>query len=206
MKSICFVAILALVPAYAQVVKPTPGALAPVGSTPPAAAVTTTAPAPAGPVAGTVPKSTSNVSPSAFRRIESDFDSNLKLADQKSPLNVLGLTRGLYLPGFGVVFTTEVELAQNSINPMFNRSISAEAKANLHDTKARHVELLRQQMGAMVANIAKNLTFLGPTDQVVVAVRLYYDSWENKSGLPDQIVMRADKHGAATGDIKVDVQ
>jgi len=206
MKSICFVAVLALVPGFAQVVKPTPGALAPVGSTPPPAAVSTAAPTAAAPTAGTLPKSASGIAPAAFRRIESDFDSDLKLADQKNPLTVLGLTRGLYVPGFGVVFTTEVELAQNGVNPMFTRTISAETKANLHEAKARHVQLLRQQMGAMVANIAKNLTFLTPTDQVVVAVRLYYDSWENKAGLPDQIVMRADKRGAASGDIKVDVQ
>jgi hypothetical protein len=206
MKSICFVALLALAPAFAQVVKPTPGALAPVGSTPPPAVVSTAAPAPASSAVGTIPRTASNVAPSAFRRIESDFDSNLKLADQKNPLNVLGLTRGLYLPGFGVVFTTEVELAMNNFNPMFNQHVAAEAKTSLHDNKVRHVELLRQQMGAMVTNIAKNLTFLGPTDQVVVAVRLYYASWEDKTGLPDQIIMRADKHGAATGDIKVDIQ
>jgi hypothetical protein len=205
MKSICFVALLALVPAYAQVVKPTPGALAPVGSTPSPAVPTTTAVAPAPENRGTVSHPV-GAAPSAFRRVESDFDSNLKLADPKSPLNVLGLTRGLYLPGFGVVFTTEVELAMNNFNPMFNQHVGAEAKTSLHENKVRHVELLRQQMGAMVANVAKNLTFLGPTDQVVVAVRLYYASWEDKTGLPDQIVMRADKHGAATGDIKVEIQ
>jgi len=204
MKSICFVALVALAPAYAQVVKPTPGALAPVGSTP-AAPVSASVPS-AAPPGGYMTKTASNVAPSAFRRVESDFDSNLKLADPKSPLNVLGLTRGLYLPGFGVVFTTEVELAMNNFNPMFNQHVGAEAKTSLHENKVRHVELLRQQMGAMVANIAKNLTFLGPTDQVVVAVRLYYASWEDKTGLPDQIVMRADKHGAATGDIKVEIQ
>ena len=204
MKSICFVALVALAPAYAQVVKPTPGALAPVGSTP-AAPVSASVPS-AAPPGGYMTKTASNVAPSAFRRVESDFDSNLKLADQKNPLNVLGLTRGLYLPGFGVVFTTEVELAMNNFNPMFNQHVGAEAKTSLHENKVRHVELLRQQMGAMVANIAKNLTFLGPTDQVVVAVRLYYASWEDKTGLPDQIVMRADKHGAATGDIKVEIQ
>jgi hypothetical protein len=203
MKSICFVAALALAPVWGQVVKPTPGALAPVGSTPPPiAASSPSAAAPGGYMTKTGP----GVLPSAFRRIESDFDSNLKLADDKNPFSVLGLTRGLYVPGFGVVFTTEVELAQNNFNPMFNQHVTAETRTSLHDKKARHVELLRQQMGAMVANIAKNLTFLAPTDQVVLAVRLYYQSWEDKAGLPEQIVMRADKRGAASGDIKVDVQ
>ncbi|HWC99132.1 MAG TPA: hypothetical protein VG456_20370 [Candidatus Sulfopaludibacter sp.] len=205
MKTTCFLAALALVPAWAQVVKPTAGALAPTGSTAPAvsAPASTVAAKPAG---GTVPTGVPGIAPAAFRRIESDFDAQLKMADPKDPINVLGLTRGLYVPGFGVVFTTEVELAQNNVNPLFTHTITTAAKTGLHENKAKHVDLLRKQMSAMMANSAKNLTFLGPNDQVVVAVRLYYDSWEDRSGLPEQIVMRADRRGAQSGDIKVEVQ
>ena len=205
MKSICFVAILAVSPVWSQMVKPTPGALAPVGTSAPATPTTTAAAPVAPPTPGTITKSNS-VAPAAFRRIESDFDASLKMADQKNPLNVLGLTRGLYVPGFGVIFTTELELAQNNFNPLFTKAPTADLKSNLHDAKTRHLQLLRNQMGAMMTNAAKNLSFLGPNDQVVVAVRLYYESWEDKTGLPDQIVMRADKRGVTAGDIKVDVQ
>ena len=43
-------------------------------------------------------------------------------------------------------------------------------------------------------------------DQIVVAVRLWYQSWEDTTGLPSQIVMRADRRSAAAGTIKTELQ
>ena len=41
---------------------------------------------------------------------------------------------------------------------------------------------------------------------VVVAVRLAYLNWEDTSGLPGQILMRADRRSALAGDIKEEQQ
>jgi hypothetical protein len=200
MKYGSLLAIVSLLPAWSQVVKPTAGALNPINSAPAAAAPPTSA-------AG-VPAKTGGAAPSpvSFRRMESNFDYQLKTADEKNPFNLLALTRGLYLPGYGVVFTAEVELVQNQAMPMFRQNITAETKAALHDRKIRHLDLLRKQMADMIATSAKDLTFLGPNEKVVVAIRLWYDTWEDKTGLPDQIVMTADKRGASSGDIKVEIQ
>jgi hypothetical protein len=189
---------MTLLPAWGQVVKPTAGALTPMNAAPAAVPVAT-------PASGSVAKT--GTSREIFKRLESDFDYQLKSADPNSPIDVLGLTRGLYLQGFGAVFTTEVDLAPSRFNPMFNQGrITAEQRVSDHDHKLRNLVLLRQQMGGMMATIAKNLELLGTNDQVVLAVRLWYQPWEDKTGLPDQIVMKADRRGAQSGDIKVDVQ
>ena len=190
MKSICLISLAALGCAWGQVHQ-TPGAL-PSG--------VAAAPAPAGsitkPLAGR----------EAFKRLERDFDYSLKTADKDSPMDVLGYTRGVYLPGYGVVFSTEVELALNNILPMFHPgAVTSEEKARMHNRKVQHLDLLRKQMHDMLV-ASSNTLDLSPTDQIVVAVRLAYQTWEDRSGLPDQIVMRSDKRGLQTGDIKVDVQ
>jgi hypothetical protein len=195
MRYACLLAAMALLPLWGQV-KPTPGALAPIAAAPatPPAAVPTARPA----------AKTGNTR-EIFKKLESDFDYELKVADPKNPMDVLGMTRGLYVPGFGVVFTTEVDLARSDIMPMFTK-ITAEEKSATRDRKLKHVDLLRRQMREMMATAARDLDFLGPNDQVVVAVRLLYQGWEDRTGLPEQIVMKADRRGVASGDIKVDVQ
>lgn len=197
MRYVSLFAALALLPMWGQTVRPTVGALPPVNAAPASAAAV--------PASGSLTKTGSTRGD--FKKLESDFDYQLKTADPNNPIDVFGPTRGLYLQGFGVVFTTEVDLAQSNILPMFHPSpITTAEKATTRDRKLKHVELLRQQMRGMVAASAKNLDFLAPTDQVVVAVRLIYQGWEDKTGLPDQIVMKADRRGAQSGDIKVDVQ
>lgn len=199
MRYAILVTIVALVPAYAQVVKPTAGALAPVNSAPnPASAAPTAAP-----TIGSIGK-TGNTR-DVFKRLESDFDYGLKTADQSNPMDILGMTRGLYVEGVGAIFTTEVDLARSDVLPMFVTKITNETKTTTHNRKVKNLAILRQQMGKMMTASAKTVE-LGPTEQMVLAVRLLYQAWEDKTGLPDQIVMKADRRGILNGDIKVDVQ
>ncbi len=200
MKYTCLLAAVALLPAWAQTVRPTNGALAPSSVAAAPAPATATAPAPG---TGTIGKAPGR---ETLKRLESDFDFSLKAADKESPLDVLGYARGLYLQGYGAVFTTEVELTQNTVLPMFHTgAVTNEERARVHNRKLQHIDLLRKQMREMLTTAAKTLD-LAQGEQVVVAVRLAYQGWEDRSGLPDQIVMRADRRGAQAGDIKMDVQ
>ena len=178
--------------AWGQTVKPTPGALTPMT----ALGATPSAP-------GAIPK---DASPrEVFQTLESRFDYLLKTASRDNPMDVFGRTRGLYVQGYGAVFTTEVELAQSHVFGMFVQPTQAD-RIRLHDQKLKNVDVLRQQMRNVMAVFAKDLPGLAPTDHLVVAVRLLYQAWEDRTGLPEQIVMQADRNGALTGDVKVDVQ
>ena len=196
MRNVCLFAALAIVPAWGQV-KPTAGALGPVNAAP---VVTAEGAA----RTGVVSKPAGNFP--AMQKLEGDFDLSLKMADPANPFQVFGLAQGVYLAGFGAVFTAKVDLAVSNVLPMFPSAQKTSAdKAELHNRKLKHLDLLRAQMRTMITNSAKTLD-LGPNDQIVVAVRLLYQGWEDRGGLPDQIVMRADRRSAETGDVKVDVQ
>lgn len=178
--------------AWGQTVKPTPGALTPMSA--PGAI-------PAPPV--NIPKNASPIE--VFQTLENRFDYVLKTASRDNPMDVFGRTRGLYVEGYGAVFTTEVELAQSHVFDLFAKPTEAD-RVRLHVQKLKNVDLLRQQMRNGMAFFAKDLPGLAPTDHVVLAVRLLYQAWEDRTGLPEQIVMQADRNGALSGDVKVDVQ
>jgi hypothetical protein len=192
-------AALALAPVWGQqAVRPTPGALGNVTAAP-----ATAAPATAAPAGGTAAR----IAPTGnkrdtFKSLERDFDYAIKSAQPVAPLDVLGATRGLYVQGYGAVFTTEVDLAWNNYNPMFVRTISNEQKAERHDRKLKNLAVLRKQMQDMMTTMGKSLD-LPANEHLTLAVRLLYLGWEDRTGLPDQIVMTANSRG---GEVKTDIQ
>jgi len=108
-----------------------------------------------------------------------------------------GGTRGLYIDGFGAIFTSDVELVNTPNFGIFATTISPEQRASVHKRKLAHVPMLQQTMRDMVLSLSAASTLkLADTDQIVVAVRLVYRPWEDLTGLPGQMIMRLDRRGA----------
>ena len=137
------------------------------------------------------------VTRAALVPIEKRIDARLGRPAQEEAYDLLGNTRAVYLEGFGVVFTTEVGLLQIPPITPFNPSFSKEEIQMIHQRKAAKLPLLKQAMREMLAASAASLTALPADDQVAVAVTLFYFSWENRTGLPSQILMQAPKKSLA---------
>jgi hypothetical protein len=153
------------------------------------------------------------ISRQTFIDIEKQFDARLSSTGGAHPVDILGLTRGLYLEDYGVVFTAEVSLVQTPAPNPFRKEITAEQKAEIHRLKVENLPLLRKTMREMVKTTAASMNAVGirmgilrPNSQVVLAVRLLYLPYENTAGLPGLIVMKADLRGALTDDIKMEEQ
>lgn len=191
MKALALLLLLALVSASAQ---------------PPAPAAITR------PVA-VAPTQRQGISWETFTEMEKSFDSQLSATGGAHPIDILGLTRGLYLEDYGVVFTAEVSLMVTpAINP-FRKEITPELRAEVHRQKLENLPLLRKAMREMVKTTAMTfgtaglkMNILKPTSQIVLAVRLLYLPYEITTGLPGQIIMKADINGAKTDDIRVEEQ
>ena len=141
----------------------------------------------------------------ALTALEKDIDGRITTTGGADPCVVLGGTRGLYVTGFGAVFTSDVDLVNSPSIGLFQTTISPEQKALVHKRKLAHVTLLQSTMRDMVTALAQSasLKSMSGTDQIVVGVRLMYRPWEDTSGLPGQIVMRADRQG---GNIRTELQ
>ena len=145
--------------------------------------------------------------------LEKRFDSQLSTIGGTDPIDLLGLTRGIYLNDYGAVFTAEVSLVVTpSVMPM-RPQISDDLKKQVHQRKVDHLPLLQKAMREMVRDTAmtfgaagERINVLPPGTQVVLAVRLLYLPWENTVGLPGQIIMKADLKGALAGKIQEEIQ
>jgi hypothetical protein len=182
--------LLLTIPAFAQLVQRTPAAASvPKGS----------------PVA--IRGAFGKIPLSSFVQFERAFDGKLaSLGAGGEPVDMLGATRGIYLDGYGVVFTTEIGLTVvPTVNP-FNPTITDATKARVHSGKVSRLPKLRQMIKEMATNIATNMGQVPENQQVVVAVRLAYAGWENTSGLPGLIVAKADRRSAMAGNFQLEEQ
>jgi hypothetical protein len=132
------------------------------------------------------------VNRSALMAIEKTFDSRIERAIIDNPFLLLGTTRGVYLPGYGAVFTAELNLvtlpAFTPFRPHFTKEELAKVRANKLERLAR----LKQLMQETMIGAAASLDTVPTNEQIAVGVSLFYNrSWEDTTGLPSQVVMEA---------------
>lgn len=128
----------------------------------------------------------------SLEAMERVFDQKVtRIADD--PFLLLGQTRGIYLEGFGAVFTAEVSLSSGpTINP-FKQSITREEVAQVYARKTERLPILRERMREMMLASAASLDEVPVREEIVLAVRLLYRAYENTHGLPAHIQMRAQR-------------
>lgn len=141
-----------------------------------------------------------------LRNLERTFDERLVAMDSKDPLDLLGGTRGLYVEGFGTVFTTELSLVVSPGISPFRPEIPDTLIKQVHQRKVGHLPQLEDLMKDLMKVSALTLVPLPNDQKITYAVRLRYLSYEDTTGLPAQIVMTADKKSATQGDIKTKVE
>jgi hypothetical protein len=133
----------------------------------------------------------------ALAAVERSLDARFTKPGQDQPYDLLGTTRGAYLEGFGVVFTTELNLILVPVTP-FNPPITKAEVAKVRERKLKKLEVLKQVMRESLAAAAASLGSLGPDEQIAYGVTFFYYSWEDKTGLPAQILMQAPKKALLT--------
>ena len=124
---------------------------------------------------------------------EKSFDNRLTRANTPDSFDLLGPTRGVYLDGYGVVFSAQVNLIVSPNLSPFRQSFTKIEIARVHDRKVQRLPLLKQNMREMLWASAASLENLPPNEQIAVAVTLFHYSWEDSSGMPSQIVMQAER-------------
>lgn len=142
---------------------------------------------------GAPPAAHARLTRGALATVEKGFDGRISRANAPDSFDLLGNTRGVYLDGYGVVFSTELNLIVSpNLNP-FHQSFTKIEISRVHDRKLRQLPVLKQNMREMLIASAASLENLPPSEQVVLAVSLFHYSWEDYSGLPSQIVMQAER-------------
>ncbi len=122
--------------------------------------------------------------------VEKSMDNAVRSWDVTAPYDLLGFTQGVYLPNYGVVFTCEVNLMITVITP-FSPPPSGPKLAQLKQKKQQRLTFVRGWMRDALVNAGASLAGVPGEERVVFSVTLFYQSFEDHSGMPNQIILEA---------------
>lgn len=131
------------------------------------------------------------VTRAAMAAVEKNFDKRLEGMAVDNPLMLLGMTRGVYLEGYGAVLTAEVNLAAGPPPSPFRPAIGKEDIGRIRLKKIERLPALKGAMREMLVAAAGSLDTVPVEERLVVGVTLFHFSWEDSSGLPAQVLMQA---------------
>ena len=123
--------------------------------------------------------------------MEKSVDGRLQKLFAPDPAEVLGVTQGAYINGYGVVFMSEVNLAPAPGITPFHPAVNADEIKRTHDKKLQRIAALRNSIRDILMDSAASLDTVPEEEQVTLGVSLFYWTWESREGLPAQIVMHA---------------
>jgi hypothetical protein len=145
-----------------------------------------------------VPASAANASPRVTRpmlvAMEKSLDSRVTRLSQENPFLLLGPTRGIYLDGYGAVFTAEINLVSSpAAMLMFRPQMTKEEIEQHRQKKLSRLPQLKEALRQALIDSAASLDTVPGEEQIVVVAMLSKYPWEDTTGLPQQIMMQASK-------------
>ncbi len=164
----------------------------------------TTVAAPAAPTIPTAGKGP--VSRAAIAQLEGGFEGRIDSLDSSNLFQRLGSVTGVYLSDYGVVFTVPLDLINTPRRTPFDDPRTPERKARIHTQKVAHLALLKTAMQEFLKSAAGSLNTLPAGQKITVAAVIFYYDWEDRAGLPGQVVMTADRESAKAGKIASEEQ
>jgi hypothetical protein len=145
-----------------------------------------------------VPANAANASPRVTRpmlvAMEKSLDSRVTRLSQDNPFLLLGPTRGIYLDGYGAVFTAEINLVSSpAALLMFRPQMTKEEIEQHRQKKLSRLPQLKEALRQALLDSAASLDTVPGEEQIVVVAMLSKYPWEDTTGLPQQIMMQASK-------------
>jgi len=133
------------------------------------------------------------VSHAMIQAMADSVDSHLREIWPLDPVEVIGVTQGAYVSGYGAVFVSELNLAPSPGISPFHKEITADELKRTHEKKLGKLPKLKTAMQQVLLSSAGSLDPVPSEEQIALAVTLFYWRGENRDGLPSQIVMHGQK-------------
>ncbi len=146
---------------------------------------------PAGSLLNVAKADNPNVNRGMIEAMQHSLDNKLSGLWPQDPAEVLGLSQGTYIRGYGAIFLGEVNIAPAPGITPFHPSVTPDEIRRTHDKKVQRLAAIRTAMRSMLVDSARSLDSVPPEEQVALGLSLFYWKWENRDGLPAQIVMHA---------------
>jgi hypothetical protein len=131
-----------------------------------------------------------HVSRSVIRSVEISLDERLSRIWPDTPISVTSHTRGLYLDGYGAVFTVEMSTASDGVGLM-STNLTSQAKSQIKQKKIERVPQLQKVLEQALVDAAASLDPVPLDEQVVIEVDLTRYSWEDGTGYPAEMLVQS---------------
>jgi hypothetical protein len=126
-------------------------------------------------------------------RVVETIDNGFKGLFPDYPVEMLGVPHMIYIKGYGAVLSGELNLAPGGGITPFHQTITRQDVDRTHQKKAERMTALRNEMQQLLVSSAETLKDVPDNEEVVLGISLFYWHWEERAGLPDQVVMHATK-------------
>ncbi len=128
----------------------------------------------------------------ALIQVENHLDRRIETALADNPFMLLSTTQGVYLEGYGAVFTAELNLITAPAPTPFRPAFTRDDIEKIRLRKLERIPVLKRLIRDALVEAAASLEGVPLAEQVAIAVSLFYfRTWENTAGLPSQILMQA---------------
>ncbi len=124
--------------------------------------------------------------------MEKSLDDRITRLWNDNPFVLLGPTRGIYLEGYGAVFTAEVNLVAQPTSLM-NPVVTKQDVVRHHQKKLERIPQLKTMLRQALVDTAASLDTVPADEQVTIVAFLTRYPWEDTSGLPIQVMMQGSK-------------
>lgn len=126
---------------------------------------------------------------------EKNLDNRFTRLWDDNPVALLGPSRGVYLEGYGIVFTAELNPIAGPPMTLFNVAPTKDYVARQRQTKIDRIPVLKKELQKALVDIAasKEMAAVPVDEQIVLVAFLSHYPWEDLSGMPAQIVMQGSK-------------
>jgi hypothetical protein len=134
------------------------------------------------------------VSRSMLVAMEKSLDNRVTRLWDDNPFIMLGPTRGVYLDGYGAVFTAEINLVAGPGNMMmFLGPITKEGAEAHRQKKLTRVAELKRAMRLALVETAASMDTIPAEEQITIVAFLSKYPWEEMKDVPLQISMQGQK-------------
>jgi hypothetical protein len=123
---------------------------------------------------------------------EKSLDATLQRFTPDNTSTLIGLSRGVYLEGVGVVLTAEMILVNAPVQIMKPLPTKEEI-VQMHKTKIARVPELKKVLKDALVSAAGSLATVQPDEQILIAVIIQRFSFEDATGVPVQVTLQASK-------------
>jgi hypothetical protein len=142
-------------------------------------------------IASDLPRVPRNTLAAAEKKLDNSFT---KLWSD-NPFVVMGPTRGVYLEGYGAVFTAEVNLVAGPVLGIMTPPMTKQDIALHKQKKIARIPELKKALAKALADTAlsPDMAAVPPDEQIVLVAFLSHFPWEDLTGVPSQIMMQGSK-------------